>query len=86
MDLKREVCTMGRRSTKKMTSTLKNGALVIGCLVTMVLMVLKYFKVLSYGWEDLMAPALVITLIAYGEYLAIFFIVRAINLAKNVFE
>jgi len=77
-----EICVMKNKNTLKTTESV--APLLIGCLLTSILFLINYVKLIHLGLEVVLSPIVVISLLAYGESLLIYLLLVPISIGGKI--
>ncbi len=86
MNLCPQFCDM-KNQTQKNTNTVSGiFVLLLGFLITSGLYFLKHFNILHLGYDLVLAPLVVITLLSFGDKLLIYFLVIPIGFVSKLID
>ena len=78
-----EICCMTKQTQHKTDTVSGIFVLILGGLVTLSLMLIKYFNVLNIDLEVVLAPFIVSTLLTYGDKIIFYFLAHLLNFATS---
>ena len=86
MNLCPQFCGM-KNQTQKNTNTVSGiFVLLLGFLITSGLYLLKHFNILHLGFDLILAPLVVFTLLAFGDKILIYFLVIPIGFVSKLID
>ena len=79
-----KICLMKNKIQESANTISRIFVFILGVLITLVLILLKYFDILHLDFEVAFAPFAVITLLTYGESFLLILVLSPISLINKI--